>query len=136
MREICYSCPYAGEQRVSDITIGDFWGLAKDALNGYSGRVSLALSNTERGERFLNAARELFCVQERTVEEAVAGNDQLRAPTPRNARRATFERVYCATGDFRKAARACGVGRDIRHTRIRNKLFALPRFVKHRVLKK
>ena len=26
-RENCYTCPYATKERVSDISIGDFWGI-------------------------------------------------------------------------------------------------------------
>ena len=28
-RENCYSCPYANNSRVGDITIGDYWGIEK-----------------------------------------------------------------------------------------------------------
>lgn len=29
-RENCYACPYARKERVSDMTIGDFWGIERE----------------------------------------------------------------------------------------------------------
>lgn len=52
MNESCYKCRYASMNRISDITIGDFWGIENmnsefaDNLG-----VSLLIANTERGMR-------------------------------------------------------------------------------------
>lgn len=50
MNESCYKCHYASMDRISDITLGDFWGIEKiypefaDKLG-----VSLVIANTEQG---------------------------------------------------------------------------------------
>lgn len=53
-RDSCYSCPFARLERVSDVTIGDFWGVEKvlPAAANPKG-VSLVLVNTAKGERYL-----------------------------------------------------------------------------------
>lgn len=47
-RSSCYICPYANISRCSDFTLGDFWGLGKDAgfINGKG--VSAVLVNTKK----------------------------------------------------------------------------------------
>lgn len=52
-RESCYTCPFANLYRVSDITIGDFWGIENSYPNfdGTNG-VSIVLLNTNKGKAF------------------------------------------------------------------------------------
>lgn len=87
-RESCYCCPYAGGQRPGDITLGDFWGIdhAAAGLNPRQG-ISLVIANTAKGESALRAVKNASQWAERPLDEAVAGNDQLRHPTPRTAAR-------------------------------------------------
>ena len=51
-RKSCYSCGYKSLQRVSDITIGDYWGVEKhhSSFKPNDG-VSVVLVNTEKGGR-------------------------------------------------------------------------------------
>ena len=87
-RESCYRCPYAGGKRPGDITLGDFWGIDyEDARLNPSKGISLVIANTSKGEASLQAVREGSRWAERPFEEAAAGNDQLRHPTPRPAAR-------------------------------------------------
>ncbi len=55
-RKSCYSCIYSGEERVSDITISDFWGYedvySENGCDGKSG-VSAIMVNTFKGQEFL-----------------------------------------------------------------------------------
>ena len=51
LREHCLQCPYARKERISDITVGDFWGIGHvvpSAMCDQSG-VSLVLVNTDKG---------------------------------------------------------------------------------------
>ncbi len=128
-RECCYSCEFACDSRVSDITLGDFWGLSKDALDGYKGRVSCALLNTEKGiEVFKEATRELI-VERRQIAEAVAGNDQLRSPSRCHPSRKVFEDAYISNG-FSFAMKASGITRRVKLLRVKNKLLWAPRKIK------
>lgn len=51
----CFSCPYSNMNRISDITIGDFWGV-EDAIPQMtaSSGVSLVLANSEKGRSILD----------------------------------------------------------------------------------
>ena len=51
-RYICYNCPFAKAHRISDITIGDFWGYSKYPEQIEKG-VSVAIVHTEKGRHAL-----------------------------------------------------------------------------------
>lgn len=87
-RESCYRCPYAGGRRPGDVTLGDFWGIDHDDA-GMDPRwgISLVIANSAKGEEALRIVKEGSRWVERPIEEAIAGNDQLRHPTPRTAAR-------------------------------------------------
>ncbi len=56
-RKSCYRCPFVGVDRVSDLTISDFWGLnmldtsVKDMGKGYS----MVITNSSKGEAMFEA---------------------------------------------------------------------------------
>ena len=79
-RDSCHSCRYAGKERTSDITIGDFWGLNDDLPLEHKNGISCVLVNTEHGQSLFDSVRPVLNCFERELEEAVKGNDQLRAP--------------------------------------------------------
>lgn len=94
--ESCYDCKYACNMRVSDITIGDFWGLGLEIPfeHPYSGAVSLVLTNTDKGASFFETTKEKLFWEERPVEEAIKGNDQLNQPSGKNKDRERFLSSY------------------------------------------
>lgn len=79
----CYDCKYACNERVSDITIGDFWGLGlkEPFKHGYSGAVSVVLINTKKGVSFFDRVKNKCFYEERPVDEAIEGNAQLNYPS-------------------------------------------------------
>ncbi|MGM9534773.1 MAG: Coenzyme F420 hydrogenase/dehydrogenase, beta subunit C-terminal domain [Intestinibacter sp.] len=107
-RECCYSCKYATNQRVSDMTIGDFWGLGlKEPFNHpYTGAISLALVNTSKGQELLYKCKDKLFMEERSVEEAIEGNAQLNYPSNRHKNYDAFREKYKQYG-FVKAANQC-----------------------------
>ena len=107
-RPSCYHCSYARPERISDITIGDFWGLgAKIPWNHpYTGSISAVLINTEKGRKFWYECSDRFFSEERSVEEAVKGNAQLNHPTPAHPKRAEFKALYKQKG-FDEAVQIC-----------------------------
>lgn len=51
LRPSCYCCQFSNMDRISDITIGDFWGIDKEDINFYDEKgVSLVLLNSKKGE--------------------------------------------------------------------------------------
>lgn len=107
-RPSCYNCSYARPERISDITIGDFWGLGAEIPwnHPYTGSISAVLINTEKGRKFWYECRDRFFSEERSVEEAVKGNAQLNQPTPVHPKRAEFEVLYKQKG-FEEAVQIC-----------------------------
>jgi len=93
LNEICYSCKFACEKRVGDITLGDFWGIEKTFahLDDNKG-VSICLINTEK-------ARAVFEEIKPAIEwEAVLDDSylqpQLCHPTRRNYKYNRFWKDY------------------------------------------
>lgn len=84
-RESCYRCRYARGERVSDLTMGDFWGLDRSVRTPSSG-VSLVLPVTEKGKAALDILRKGMTLVPRPVREAVRGNEQLRHPKHKSIR--------------------------------------------------
>jgi hypothetical protein len=118
----CYTCPYAQGKRVSDITIGDFWGLGPLVeQTERPERTSLVLINTETGQRFFDLVSQQLVWEQRPVEEGIRGNGRLNAPPGTNKTATTFKKVYaCRTFGFYTSLRvaykiagirtACGTG--------------------------
>lgn len=99
-RENCYSCEYANINRVADITIGDFWGLGKDIPFNHEKKdgVSVILINTNKGLKNFEGIKDRVFYEKRSLDEAVAGNDQLRHPTPKHKNHDLFMELYSKVG--------------------------------------
>lgn len=94
-RKSCYNCVYAKEKRVSDITIGDFWGLniKRMDIKPTSG-CSVMLINTGKGNYVKEQIKERLFIYSRPVEEAIKGNAQLQSPTKLTLRGKIFRSIY------------------------------------------
>jgi len=106
-RESCYTCHYAKPERISDITIGDFWGLGQnisaDEIPIHKHGISCLLPNTEHGDQLISELNGKMYLYKRTAEEAISGNDQLRAPKPINWRIKVFRKLNESLGfSFRR----------------------------------
>jgi coenzyme F420-reducing hydrogenase beta subunit len=91
LRPSCYNCPYTTIKRVSDITIGDYWGINKVMAEFDDNKgVSLALVNTFKGEKLFEACKKDLIYKISNVEDCK--QPQLMYPTkmPKN-RDAFFE---------------------------------------------
>lgn len=78
-RNCCYDCRYTTENRVSDVTLADFWGIGKDVPFNHdtSKGCSLLLVNTQHGAAILKEISGNILLEERTIEEAKIVNHQL-----------------------------------------------------------
>lgn len=95
-RPSCYQCPFACSSRVSDITIGDFWGLKNAELLPKESKdgVSLLLPMTDKGLNLIHSVEDNMYICERSVDEAVNGNTQLRHPPLQGRRSRLFNILY------------------------------------------
>ena len=104
--EACYDCYYAQTNRVSDITVGDFWEIEGIPEEDREKGVSLVLINTIKGETLFNNLP--IIKQERTIEEARFGNPQLVKPSIKHRNHGKFLSLYpnkkekCLPGLLRK----------------------------------
>ena len=101
-RENCHQCPYARSARTGDLTIGDFWGLGREAPTQFKIRegVSLVLVNTAKGQTLWDKMSSNMQSEERTLNEAVRGNANLRQPSQRPPTKDSFNGTYRKTGDL------------------------------------
>lgn len=106
-RECCYNCDFAESKRVGDVTLGDFWGFNSEKkafpIKATKG-LSLILINTENGKKLLELCDNELIKQERSLEEAVNGNKQLRKPSEKHKKYDSFKKIYKKKG-FEKAAK-------------------------------
>lgn len=107
-RDNCYSCPYAGLNRISDLTVGDYWGIEKRHGTEISqGKMpkrqdwSLVLVNTEKGADFLGAYGQMLSLYPSRPEWAAEENGQLKAPSRKPENRDRLLKLY-ASGGYRK----------------------------------
>ncbi len=129
-RPVCYSCRFAKRERVADITIGDFWGIPKGALNSYEGKISLILANTDKGNSLFQASSDDFVWEERSVEEAVAGNARLNRPSVWTKEAETFHAVYTGTKSVAEAFRMTRINRIARKNRLRRHVLYIPKLIR------
>ncbi len=99
-RDSCNTCRYAQPNRVSDVTIGDFWGLKEDLPLKHPHGCSVLLPATEKGMELIDGIRSEFNLFERTVDEAVNNNDQLRHPKEANFRIRLFKKILPTVGVY------------------------------------
>lgn len=117
-RENCYNCKYAGIKRVSDLTIGDFWGLGSDSelYNNRKNGVSVLLPITEKGLYLINNMLSDDILEERSISEAQKGNAQLNEAVKKN------KSYYKFKNDFDKYGFAIAYKRNRKMAILKKKL--------------
>lgn len=81
-RESCYNCRFPSQNRVGDITLGDYWGIEsahRDAGNciDVTKGVSCVLVNTEKGEKLLSQIKEQLSLIPSQLDYVKRRNGQL-----------------------------------------------------------
>lgn len=89
MRPCCSTCKYKEIPRISDISLGDFWGLKHNNTNLYKG-ISVVLINSEKGNMYFAQAKERLYFEYHTLDEAITGNGCLLNSAPMGKKRALF----------------------------------------------
>lgn len=124
LRESCYSCKFSKDTRVSDITIGDFIGLAcsdkYETFKGNPQNASMILVNTEKGLGFVEQIKntEDILFVERDYREAVEFGQSLNHPSVKSDFRDKFLELYPSLG-FNEALESI-IGKRVRKNRIKN----------------
>ncbi|WP_347995753.1 Coenzyme F420 hydrogenase/dehydrogenase, beta subunit C-terminal domain [uncultured Eubacterium sp.] len=102
--ENCYSCQFATEKRISDITIGDSWASDMDEGEQKKG-ISIILCQTEKGKKLVRSAN--LILHEMNLEVERNKNLQLRKPSDKHKKRGRFMKAFSRTKSFEKATFMC-----------------------------
>lgn len=87
-RESCANCPFKGYSRVSDLTIGDFWGIwdiAPEMDNDHG--TSVVLCQSDRGAKQLNNISEKLIMKQVMLEDTSRQNGSILTSSPSNPKR-------------------------------------------------
>lgn len=81
LRESCFCCPYTKIERLTDITLGDFWGIDKVYREFYDDKgCSLVLLHSHKGEQLFQKAQKELLVKEVTREQVEHSQPHLYKP--------------------------------------------------------
>ncbi len=99
MRKSCYECPAKGCNIVSDITIGDFWGI-QNYMTEYDNKgTSIIFVNTPKGAECLKGIEPKLTLTEINNYNALKYNTQLLKSIPHQPNREKFIKL-CKQTDF------------------------------------
>lgn len=123
LRPSCYECPFANLRRISDITIGDAWGInkSKSKFNDDKG-CSIVMINSEKGKLLFDKSGDNINKEEVDLRKFLQHN--LCQPTIKPENREKYWDCYDNEG-FAELAKKYGTPRLRRQ--IYNKLFVLLR---------
>lgn len=80
-RPTCYECKYKGFPRISDITLGDFWGIENfDKTMDDNMGTSVVLLNSQKGSAFFDSIKDKIESKEITIPSVLPGNQALIHP--------------------------------------------------------
>ncbi|MCK9220963.1 MAG: Coenzyme F420 hydrogenase/dehydrogenase, beta subunit C-terminal domain, partial [Bacteroidales bacterium] len=78
-RPACYECKYKGFPRISDITLGDFWGIEKvDKTMDDNMGTSVVLLNSQKGMDFFHSMEDKVHFTEKNMADVFPGNKALQ----------------------------------------------------------
>ena len=97
LRQSCYSCPYATKNRISDFTLGDYWGI-NDVLPDFNdGKgVSILFIRTSKGQDVFERCKNQIEYVDTTQNEP--GHYNLKCPTKMPPSRSAFWDDYRKNG--------------------------------------
>ena len=102
-QECCYSCKYTKPERVSDITVCDFWSWDLYHKNDFPAcsTVSGICVNSDVGEKMIEGIRNKLIIKESSFDNLSAHNGCLLRPTPKPADYENFMQEWKTKGfDF------------------------------------
>ncbi len=87
LNRCCHICQYANPARCGDVTLGDFWGYISESrtLRDNNRGISLVMVNSAKGKALFESVKPKSVYTAKSLDEAVAGNQPLTAPTPKAA---------------------------------------------------
>lgn len=88
LRESCYNCQFRGDNRVSDITLGDFWGIENVLPDKYDNKgTSIVIINTDKGFDIFNKISEYIDYTEVSMKQGLEKNPSFYYSPSKSLRR-------------------------------------------------
>lgn len=105
-RPCCEFCPFANMDRISDITIGDFWGINKKykKLDPNDG-ISLCIVNNQKGKNIIKSLSKRVNIVEEDSRLAIENNKNLLKPSKFSTYRKEFFDELIKTNNFEKTVK-------------------------------
>ncbi|MDD2466001.1 MAG: Coenzyme F420 hydrogenase/dehydrogenase, beta subunit C-terminal domain [Desulfobulbus sp.] len=119
LRLSCYNCKFTNINRQGDITLADFWGVAKKypEYDMDDKGTSLVLVNSPKGQIWLDGCRPRLFLGLADIDTAIAGNPVLVRPVKRPPERDTFYHDLDALA-FKALVRKYQLGKLSFHRRV------------------
>lgn len=77
-RESCYNCKYANTNRISDITLADYWGIEKEHSEFYDKfGVSAVIINTFKGKKIITEIGQCISLRYSELNKVISRNSNL-----------------------------------------------------------
>lgn len=91
LRDSCYSCTFKDRNRISDITLGDFWGINNiyPELNDEKG-ISVLIVHSKKGEEIFENIKEKIVYKEVEFELSIQANKSMYQSVPKPDKREEF----------------------------------------------
>lgn len=91
LRESCYNCQFKKKNRISDITLADFWGIEKvvPEMDDDKG-TSLVIINSKKGQKIFDELKEKIIYKEVDFEKSITDNTSMTASSKENPNRTGF----------------------------------------------
>lgn len=98
-RPSCFECPFTQHDRIGDITLGDFWGIANHIREMDDDKgTSMVITNNLKGRNLFSSIEDELKYVETTIEIAESGNKVLCEPAKKNKDRDNFYKEYELNG--------------------------------------
>lgn len=107
LRESCYKCICKGNNVLSDISLGDFWGI-ESVLPNFSDNkgVSAVILNTAKGKEIFDCIKDSLIIETVAYNDVLKGNPALVMPVAKPSKSDKFWNVYHKCG-LKKAYKKC-----------------------------
>lgn len=91
LRESCTDCKFKKKNRLSDITLADFWGIknVKQEMNDEKG-TSMVIVNSEKGQVLMNEIKDDMICKEVDFDLAIKGNPSFTKVSEKNVKSDQF----------------------------------------------
>lgn len=91
LRDSCYNCQFKKKNRISDITLADFWGIEKvlPQMDDNKG-TSLVIVNTEKGKELIEKIKSKIMFKQVNLEDAIKYNPSMVSSSTKDKNRDKF----------------------------------------------